>query len=74
MPSICQRSSASSRSKRFGGLRGDPGVEALAFRWPQLRVTAVLLSNLSGGDSETWPLVVEAVEAEAPARGGRLGS
>jgi CubicO group peptidase (beta-lactamase class C family) len=50
-------------TRAFGGTGADPGVAARALRWPELRITAVLLANVSDGDSETWPLVASAVES-----------
>jgi CubicO group peptidase (beta-lactamase class C family) len=53
------------RTRSFGGTGADPGVAARALRWPELRITAVLLANVSEGDSEIWPLVLSAVENAA---------
>jgi CubicO group peptidase (beta-lactamase class C family) len=53
------------RTRSFGGTGADPGVAAKALRWPELRITAVRLANVSEGDSEIWPLVRSAVEDAA---------
>jgi hypothetical protein len=37
----------------------------VAFRWPELRTTAVLLSNVSDGERDVWPLLAAAVERMA---------
>jgi CubicO group peptidase (beta-lactamase class C family) len=55
------------RTRSYGGTGADPGVAARAMRWPELQITAVLLANMSEGDSKVWPLVLSAVENAAAA-------
>jgi CubicO group peptidase (beta-lactamase class C family) len=53
------------RMRAYGGTGADPGVDVHAMRWPELGVTAVLLSNVSDGNSELWPLLRSTVEEAA---------
>ena len=54
-------------TRAFGGAGDDPGAAARAFRWPELRTTAVVLANATEGANEAWPLVVAAIEEAADA-------
>jgi CubicO group peptidase (beta-lactamase class C family) len=50
------------RTRAYGGTGADPGVDVHAMRWPELGITAVLLSNMSDGNAELWPLLRSTVE------------
>lgn len=50
------------RGYRFGHPGGSPGQSARAFHWPRLQITAVLLSNVTGGGADCWKLVREKLD------------
>jgi CubicO group peptidase (beta-lactamase class C family) len=47
---------------RFGHPGGSPGQSARAFHWPQLGISAVLLSNVTAGGAYCWKLIRETLD------------
>lgn len=50
------------RSYRFGHSGGSAGESARAFHWPELRITALMLSNVTAGGAYCWKLIRETLD------------